>query len=239
VAVDRHRNDDRAPYVFVTTKYGADWNSLAGNLPANGPVRVIRADPRNPALLYVGTEFGLFLSLDAGGHWHRVRNGFPTVAVHDLVVHPRDRELVIATHGRSLYLLDVAPLQELTAAVLAKGAHLFEVKPATAFPHRSPAEPAEAKVFAGQNPPYGATLYYYLRRPQAKPVRITITDSLGKKIRVLEGNKEAGLHRLTWDLSRIVWRAFTASHQLVAPGDYIAVLEAGGQVSRQKIKVEQ
>src|SRR5262249_18069321 len=114
VTIDRHRHDDRAPYVFKTTDHGATCQSLAANLPRGGPVHVIREDPRNRTLLYLGTEFALFFSLDGGKQWRRLLGGFPTVAVHDLVVHPRDRELVIATHGRGVYVLDVAPLQELT-----------------------------------------------------------------------------------------------------------------------------
>jgi hypothetical protein len=238
LAIDRHRNDDRDPYVFVTTDFGATWKSLTANLPAGGPVRVIRADARNPRLLYLGTEFGLYLSLDGGKRWLRLRNGFPTVAVHDLVVHPRERELVIATHGRGLYILDVAPLQELTPAVAARNAHLFEVKPTTLAASRTRREPQGAKIFAGQDPPQGATLSYYVRVPLGKPIRITLTDALGKPVRVLQGSKDAGLHRLTWDLSRILWRGFTASHERVSPGEYMAVLEAANQVCKQKIKVE-
>src|SRR5262249_41039757 len=96
VAIDRHRNDDRRPYLFKTTDHGETWTPLANNLPESGHVHVVRVDPRNPALLYAGTEFGLFVSPDGGKVWQRVRNGLPTVAVQDLVVHPRDRELVIA-----------------------------------------------------------------------------------------------------------------------------------------------
>lgn len=108
LAIDRHRNDDQAPYLFRTTDYGATWQSLVNNLPANGSVHVIREDPRNKDLLYVGTEFALFASLDSGASWHRLRNGLPTIPIHDLFIHPRDRELVIGTHGRSIYVMDVA-----------------------------------------------------------------------------------------------------------------------------------
>ena len=121
LSIDRHRNDYRAPYVFKTTDYGETWQSLVNNLPPAGPVHVIRADARNRNLLYVGTEFGLFLSLDGGASWQRQTHGLPTVPVHDVVVHPRDRELVIGTHGRGIYIMDVAPLQELTAKVLETG----------------------------------------------------------------------------------------------------------------------
>src|SRR5262249_39129090 len=133
LALDRHRNDDRAPYLFRTTDYGTTWKPLANNLPPGGPVLVVREDPRNRNLLFAGTEFGLFASFNGGTSWYPLRAGLPTVAVHDLLVHPRDRDLVIATHGRGLYVLDVAPLEELTATVLEEDAHLFDVKPAGLF----------------------------------------------------------------------------------------------------------
>src|SRR5262249_57868269 len=97
---NRSRTDARRPYVFKTTDFGATWQSIAANLPADGPVHVIRESSRNRDLLFVGTEFALFASLDGGGSWHRIKAGLPTVAMHDLVIHPRDRELVIGTHGR-------------------------------------------------------------------------------------------------------------------------------------------
>lgn len=112
LSLDRHRNDDRKPYVFKTEDGGKSWKSITANLPAEGSVHVIRADPRNRDLLFVGTEFGLFMSQDAGGSWHRFGKGLPTVAVHDLAIHPRDRELVIATHGRGIYIVDIAPLEQ-------------------------------------------------------------------------------------------------------------------------------
>src|SRR5262249_12897460 len=135
LAIDRHRQDDQAPYLFRTTDYGATWQALSAGLPAEGPVLVVREDAHNKNLLFAGTEFGLFVSLDAGRSWHRF-GGLPTVAVPDLVIHPRDRDLVIATHGRSLFVLDVAPLEEASADVLQAEAHLFDVKPAVLFQYR-------------------------------------------------------------------------------------------------------
>jgi photosystem II stability/assembly factor-like uncharacterized protein len=237
LTIDRHRQDDRSPYVFRTSDYGTTWTPLIGDLPRGGPVHVIREDPRNPDLLYLGTEFGLFLSLDAGRHWQRLRNGFPTVAVHDLVIHPRDRELVIATHGRSLYVLDVAPLQELSPRVLAASAHLFEVKPATSFPSGGRRDWKGDKVFAAANPPYGAAIFYHLGKPQPEPVRITITDLSGKQVRVLQGNKEVGLHRVTWALDQIEWWGLLPIRRPVPPGDYLAVLQTEHQICRQRIRV--
>jgi photosystem II stability/assembly factor-like uncharacterized protein len=241
LTIDRHRNDDVAPYVFKTTDYGATWVPLATDLPPGGPVHVIREDPRNPSLLYVGTEFGLFLSGDGGGHWLRYRNGLPTVAVHDLVVHPRDRELVIATHGRSLYVVDVAPLQGLTPKVVEADAHLFEVKPATSFPYRRSEGWPGARMFAGANPPYGAVLYYYLKAAQEKPVWITITDAVGNPVAEVRGGKEPGLHRLVWDL-RVALPAGPAGIIRTGPpvpaGEYAARLKVGERPLVQRIRVE-
>ena len=102
VAVDRHRYDDPDPYLYKTEDYGRTWISLSDKLPPGGHVQVVRTDSRNRDLLFVGTEFGLFVSLDGGATWTQLRKGLPPVAVHDLAIHPRDRELVIATHGRGL-----------------------------------------------------------------------------------------------------------------------------------------
>src|SRR5262249_1656987 len=134
LTIDRHRNDDLKTYVFKTTDYGASWASLLGNLPREAPAHVIREPSRNKDLPFLGTENGLFTSLDGGRRWFHLKNGIPpAVPVNDLVIHPRDRELVVGTHGRSVYVMDVAPLEELTAAVLKQDTHLCVVKPATAF----------------------------------------------------------------------------------------------------------
>ncbi|MFQ5691153.1 MAG: hypothetical protein ACE5HQ_12885, partial [Gemmatimonadota bacterium] len=223
VSFDRHRSDDMAPYVFKTTDYGAHWNSVADDLPARGYVHVVREDPRNPDLVYAGTELGLWASWTGGGHWASLRLGLPPVAVRDLVVHPRDDDLVIGTHGRSVWILDdVRALQELSSA-LASRAYLFAPRPATRY------EPAARRfrfdigshVFVGENPPYGALLTYYLSedvpaasqtvsgRPSARPedegagtpeIELVILDASGDTVRTLEAPGAAGVHRIAWDL---------------------------------------
>jgi photosystem II stability/assembly factor-like uncharacterized protein len=240
LSIDRHRHDDLAPYVFKTTDYGASWQPLASDLPPGGPVHVIREDPRYSSLLYAGTEFGLFFSPDAGAHWYRVRNGLPTVAVNDVVVHPRDRELVIATHGRSMYVMDVAPLQALTPKVLEAEAHLFDVKPATLFFYRGSHGWSGARSFAGANPPYGAVIYYYLKAAANKPVRISIADALGNPVAELEGAKEAGLHRVVWNLRLLVPvgpMGLLRPGPSVPAGDYAARLKVGERTLVQRIRV--
>src|SRR5262249_49840786 len=155
---------------------------------------------RNRNLLFAGTEFALFVSLDRGTTWHRVRAGLPTVAVHDLVVHPRDRDLVIATHGRGLWVLDVAPLEELTDKALASSAHLFEVKPAMAFQPRGDRGLTNAGVYTAPNPAFGTAIHYYLKERATHPVRLTIVDALGNPVAILNGTEEPGLQRVVWNL---------------------------------------
>jgi hypothetical protein len=233
LAIDRHRHDDLRPYLFKTTDQGASWTSSTGNLPQEGPVYVVRESSRNKDLLFAGTEQGLFVSANGGRQWQRLR-GLPTVPVHDLVIHPRDRDLVIGTHGRGIWILDIAPLEELTAAVLAADAHLFEVKPAAAFRPRKPDKPTGTKDYKAPNPPFGAVIWYHLKAKPAQPVAVTITDPAGKKVVAdLIGAKEAGLHRLVWDL-----RPAGDKDVLVAPGEYLVRLKAGGRELTKRLLVE-
>ncbi len=235
LSADRHRHDDQAPYVFCSTDRGATWKTIGSNLPAGGPVHVIRADPRQRNLLYVGTEFGLFVSCDRGASWHKQTNVLPTVAVHDLVVHPRDRELVIGTHGRAIYVMDVAPLQELTSLASARNPYLCDIKPATVYRQRF-LRTLGIKAYAGQNPPYGAIIYFFLKEPPAEVPVLTIADAKGKKIAELKGAKETGLQSLVWNLNRL--DAKGAPQGSVPAGEYQATLRLGKEAVSKKIQVE-
>ena len=128
VAKNGFRNDDFSAYLYETTDAGHSWKSIAGDLPA-APVNVIVQDRRNPHLLFVGNDIGVFVSIDDGGHWSRLKANLPTVAVHDLLVHPREQDLVLATYGRALWTGDISPLQEITPETLHEDVHLFDVKP--------------------------------------------------------------------------------------------------------------
>ncbi|HKI31499.1 MAG TPA: hypothetical protein VKA46_06500 [Gemmataceae bacterium] len=236
LAIDRHRNDDRRPYLFRTTDHGGTWKPIMSDLPEGGPVYVVRESSRNPDLLLAGTEFGLFVSLDSGGHWEKYP-GLPTVAVHDLVIHPRDRELVIGTHGRSIYVVDVAPLEQATAKVLAAPVHLFDVKSARMYPSRGTHGLRGVKMYAAPNPPFGAVLYYHLREKSEAPVRLVISDARGSSLIELKGTQDAGLHRLVWPL-RTPPAEGSEVGSLVAPGEYVAELRVGERVLTKRFRVE-
>ena len=192
-----HRDDFR-PFVLVTTDFGASWKSLAGGLP-HGSVNVIGEDRKNPDLLFVGTDFGVFVSLDRGASWSRMQNNLPTVAVHDLVVHPRENDLVIGTHGRGVFITDIAPLQEFTDEVRAGEVHLFEIEPRVQWV--MPSQPAvSAQNFSGENEAHGIVINYHLGNA-VDDVKLRIFG--GKDlIHEMEGPREAGLNRVEWGMVR-------------------------------------
>jgi photosystem II stability/assembly factor-like uncharacterized protein len=241
LAVDAHRSGKLSPYLFRTADGGRTWISIAGDLPAEGPAKVIREDPANPNLLYAGTEFGLFVSADRGGHWLPL-GGLPTVAVDDIVIHPREMDLVIATHGRSLYILDdIRPLQEFTRDVAAAAAHLFNPREAVGF-YEWPgwAEWEGNGVFRGQNPPAGATFTFYIREYTGDGVSLAIADSAGKPVANLNAPGTPGFNRLTWNLmptSDLLNPYGGEGQKFVKAGEYTLTFTYGKVSQTRKLRV--
>ena len=203
VAVDGHRSDDLKPYVFVTHDFGRTFQNVASTLPARGNVQVVREDPKNRNLLFVGTEFGLFVSLDAGAHWEKFMNGYPTVRADDILVHPRDGDLVVASHGRSLWIADdITPLEQLTPSLLAQDVVLFDIRPAIAylFDFRNDTDVGGDKRFEGENAPRGTAISYYLKNPAQSEVKLSIVNGSGQTLCTSTGPSSAGLHRIQWTL---------------------------------------
>jgi hypothetical protein len=202
VTVDNHRNDDLKPYVFVTRDYGATWTSIANNLPV-GNVNVIREDAKNKHLLFAGTEFGIYVSTNGGAEWKRFMTGLPVVRVDDLLIHPRDNDLIAGTHGRGIWIVDdITPLQQLNEKALASDAHLFDVRPGVQWLNDVTLSRSTggAKNFRGENPQPGTAISYYLKSAPSGEVKITISDVTGKAVRNLTGTKQAGLNRVQWNL---------------------------------------
>lgn len=205
VAFDRHMFDDFRPYVFRTSDGGKSWQNVAGNLPAKAYVQVVREDPKNSNLLYAGTELGLFASYTAGREWIALNlKNLPNVSVHEILIHPRENDLILATHGRSVFILDdAAPIQQMTPDIVKKDAHLFSVRPGLRFATRFTRYGIGEKVFAGPNPAYGALITYYLKaKPDDKTdFRVQIFDESGKLVQDLDKPaKEKGMNRVSWNL---------------------------------------
>jgi hypothetical protein len=216
VSFDGHRSDEFRPWIFRTTDYGRSWTKISGALPAGDPVYVVEEGTKNPKLLFAGTEFGAYATVDGGATWHRLSNGLPTVPVHDLVIHPRDGDLVAATHGRSVFVLDdISALEQLTDEAIAADAHLFQSRLATIWRGVSRGATRGHMLFMGRNPltidqrPPGnsppelqnsAAIHYYLRSDQAAPVTLEIRETDGPGVHRAAVPGTAGIHRYYWDL---------------------------------------
>ena len=168
-AFDNHKNEDFKPYLLRSGDGGKSWTSIAANLPENGPVLAFAEDPVNPNLLFAGTEFGAFFSIDGGAHWVQLKGGLPTIAMRDLVIHPREGDLVIATFGRGFYVLDdISALRQVKAESVEQAAALFPVKDSLLYMERHPlGGPKKGyqgdAFYTAENPPYGAVFTAYLK----------------------------------------------------------------------------
>ncbi len=166
---DNHKNEDFKPYLLKSTDEGKTWTSIAGDLPENGTVLAFAEDPVNASLLFVGTEFGAYFTIDGGAHWVRLKGGLPTIAVHDMVIHPREGDLVIATFGRGFYVLDdITPLRQMKPEAVEQAAAVYPVKDALMYIERHPlGGPKKGfqgdAFFAADNPPYGAVFTAYMK----------------------------------------------------------------------------
>jgi photosystem II stability/assembly factor-like uncharacterized protein len=245
VAVDQHRLDDFKPHVFMTEDYGRSWTDISSGLESY--VHVIREDPRSPGLLYAGTELGIFVSFDNGDHWTDLRLGLPPLPVRDIAVHPRDNDLILATHARGFFILDdISPLQGLSQA-MNKPALIFPLIPPVRYTPASDTSTLGDQVFVAPNQPYGALISYFLSGDKEQ-ADILIRDSSGQVLRTLEGTTHAGINRVVWDLRedpRIItgginkdlfFRPMVRGFR-VLPGDYTIQIETGGLSLEQTFHV--
>lgn len=218
VAVDRHQLDDLGPWIYKTSDYGKRWTKVVHGIPDNTFVRAVREDPVKRGLLYAGTESGVYVSFDDGANWRPLQLNLPITPVHDLVV--KGNDLVLATHGRAFWVLDdVSPLRQYRAEIADEPVHLYA--PATAVRYQNPSDEPPKEVRAGQNPPPGAIIYYFLKEKPKGEVAIEILDSKGMLVRKYSSSQlqaleeppdpedkkpekqikpEAGMNRFVWDL---------------------------------------
>ncbi len=257
-SMDRHLLGDNHPYVYVTHNYGATWAPITNGLPDNTPARSVRPDLHNNNIAYAGTETGIWITCDGGANWHDFKNGLPTVAVRDMRFQPSWDDLVIATHGRSLYVMDdLRPIQQAACAVPKDP---FVIAPRVAYQYNQHSDDEGTYTdYSGQNPPTGVVIRYYQPVPSATPPVITIYDANNKIVRVVSGNRvnpfagpdkkakpwitnDAGLQTFVWDFSRnapVQWNGagkfFRGPDEgaSVAPGRYRLEMTLSGRTFRE------
>jgi photosystem II stability/assembly factor-like uncharacterized protein len=201
---DRHTFGDVDPHVFKTTDYGKTWTPLVtADSGVRGYAHVIKEDPVAQNLLYLGTEFGLWISLDSGKHWAQYKgHEFPSVAVRDIVVHPRESDLVLATHGRGIWIVDdITPLRKMTPDVMAQEAAFLQAKPAQQRLTANGGWVEGSAVFTGPNPPDAALITYYQKKRHIfGKMKLEVFDAQGKLVDTLPPNSRRGISRVEWSM---------------------------------------
>ncbi len=200
---DGHRTGDKNLYVYRTDDYGQSWTSLATD-QIEGYARVIRQDLVNPHLLFLGTEFGLYITVDGGRQWARMTGKFPKVAVHDIVIHPRDADLVVGTHGRGVLVLDdITPLRHLTAEMLEKDVAFLPARPSVIKVPGSEQAFNGDDAYVGDNPTSSATITYYLKKRHIfGKLHLELYDPDGNLIKKLPGSRRRGINRVSWQMRK-------------------------------------
>lgn len=245
---DRHMLDDPHPYLFKTIDFGKHWVNITDNIPENAYIWVVREDPKNTSIIYVGTELGIYVSLTGGKNWIKLHlKNLPTVAVHDILIHPQENDLIIGTHGRSMWILDdISFLQEITSEIIKQPVYLFTVRPALRYTIKETRYDIGDKEFRGPNPPYGAIITYYLKQEQkeATPFKLEILDKNEKILREMKNLPgKAGVNRLAWDLRdrgprlRSEENRREARGSQVLPGHYKARLIVGENVYERPFEI--
>ena len=249
VAIDNHRSDDFSPYAYMTTNYGKSWTKIVDGMPTDDYVKVIRQDPHLENVLYAGMECGLYISWDKGAGWTRINNNLPPVSVRDLRIHPRERDLIVATHGRGIWILDDArPITELTAAQKKK-VHLYPVRNTTRWQMYGRIENMGQRTYIAPNPEYGAYINFFLEKASEEAVKVEIIDSEGVLVRTInEKDCKEGINRIVWNLRANAgtewahnpgggWRSGSWA-PLVPPGTYTAILHANGEKQQSEFELK-
>ncbi len=248
VTKNGYKLDEFRPFVYKTEDYGATWTSLNAGLP-DEPVNVIFEDAKNPDLLFLGNDTGIFVSINGGKRWVKMNNNIPNVPIHDLLVHPRENDLILASYGRGLFITDITPLHEMNEQVLSEEIHLFSVRPKAQVVTRQFG--ANDYLFGDShivtpNESNEVTIYYYMKNGADGKAKITISDAYGEELATLEGDTDAGLHSVAWDMRRRTprqaepfrtRRAGLPHERWVAPGEYLATLELGGKTLTRRIRI--
>lgn len=251
VAFDRHTFGDMAPYVYRTTDFGKTWTPLLtaqDSKGVRGYAHVVKDDFVQKDLLFVGTEFGLFVSIDGGKAWAQFKGSrFPAVAVRDLAIHPRDHDLVLATHGRGIWIIDdITPWRGLTADLMTQEAAFVSARPVQQRIDANGGWATGAATFTGDNPPDAAVITYYQRsRHLFGKLKLEVLDATGRVVDSLPASKRPGLNRVIWGMREKPPRVPPAAQLAGAgiqgprllPGTYTVRMTKAGKVSETKLTV--
>jgi photosystem II stability/assembly factor-like uncharacterized protein len=199
VTFDNHRFDDYQPYVFKTSDYGKTWVNITSNLPDNYSTYVVKEDYVNPNLLFVGTESAVHYSINGGNSWGRLMKDMPSVAIHDLVIHPRDGDLIAGTHGRSIWICDdISALRQISNATISKDFHVFESRVGTKWQSLNVGRTQPQFEFRGENPPRGSLIHFYLKEEPADSVSIRVEEFMGSHQTEFKLKGQKGINRTSW-----------------------------------------
>lgn len=246
VAKSGYKLDDFRPYLCRTDDFGATWHPITANLP-DAPINVIVEDRKNANLLFVGNDTGVLVSIDGGARWVKMNNNIPNLPVHDLLIHPREQDLVVGSYGRGIFITNISALQELTAAVLAEDVHLFSIKPTVQRVTRSFGANDYLfgqRQFQTPNEPNGMAIRYYLKTAGTGRADVVITDATGREVARLNGSTTAGINTVVWN-TRVasagrgrgagpVAPGSSVLDQLMPLGDYTVTLTIGGHTQTTK-----
>jgi hypothetical protein len=228
---------DNKPYVFKTTDFGGTWTALASP-DIRGYVHVVKEDPVNPRLLFAGTEFGLWVSIDGGTGWAQFTGGLPVVAVRDIAIHPREHDLILATHGRGIYIVDdITPLRALTPEVLERDVAFLPTRPSPMVMPVSEFGFNGDGEFLGANAGDGAVIAYYLKRRHLMgDLRIEVLDTQGQLLSAIPGGRRRGINRVEWSMRAKAPRAAPGAGLIPSLGSLIGPRVAPGTYAIRMIK---
>lgn len=264
ISFDGHRTDLNKPFLYVTENFGKSWKSIISNLPENEVIRVVREDPVNENLLYIGTETGVWASLDRGNSWFRLNNNMPTVSVYDLAIHPRDHALIAGSHGRGIFIMDdIQPLQQLSEEIINADFHLFDQPTATLWENVSRGGQRGHFWFAGENPDIirptssiprarfevDVPIYFYIGGNDSASVKLSVnngTQSFAKEMKVKNGinrfiwNREFDLTPYTSEEEKRIIDAFLAADtsQNFIKRRFVQFQEAGDTIEIKRRIIE-
>ncbi|MDQ6828984.1 MAG: hypothetical protein M3081_08975 [Gemmatimonadota bacterium] len=242
---DCHHRDDYRPHVYRTADFGKSWTEIVRGLPTDGGSLTIYEDAFNPRLAWVGTSVGAYVTLDGGKQWRRLGRNLPSVPVEKFALSTKQRELVVGTHGRGIWIADVSALEEMSDTLLNERAHLFAIAPALQYRYSDTYPSFGSRPWMAANPGRGAAITYWLRDAQPGTVDLYVTTVAGDTVRKITAPGYAGLQRVTWDLGRDKPRPRelggpTDPRELkrIEPGEYVVLMNVGGKKMSQKVRVD-